>query len=188
VVSGVRERGRRDTARAVQRAAIGLVAANGLASVTVGDIAAAAGVSRRTFFNHFPTKTAALFDPDPDDADVLAQLLDDVGTEAEIWPSLRDVGYNFTAQHQDVSAVRRQLIATDPDLAQYHRMAHRHVTEQFVGWTQRRLPEDVLRATVLGETAGAVLVSAFHAWPPGSPYATYLDLIERGFATVQPAY
>jgi AcrR family transcriptional regulator len=186
VTSGVRERQRRETARALQQAAIRLVSARGLAAVTISDIAEEAGVSRRTFFNHFPTKAAALFDPDPDDADELARLLGEVEPSAEIWPSLREVGLAFTAQHENVSALRRSLVAGDPDLAQYHRAAHRHVAQQFVRWTQGQLPEDLLRATVLGEAAGAVLVSAFHAWQPEAPYAHYLALIRRGFEVIRP--
>jgi AcrR family transcriptional regulator len=69
------EQRRRESWRALQAAAIALVGSRGLARVTVDDIAEAAGVSRRTFFNHFPTKAAALFDPDPSDAERLAQLL-----------------------------------------------------------------------------------------------------------------
>src|ERR1700683_5748368 len=74
-VSSGQERRRRRTQRALQNAAIALVGRRGLAEVTVDEIAAAAGVSRRTFFNHFPTKAAALFDPDPSDAERLAPLL-----------------------------------------------------------------------------------------------------------------
>src|SRR3984957_14888483 len=73
-VSSGQERRRRRTQRALQNAAITLVGRHGLAEVTVEEIAAAAGVSRRSFFNHFPTKAAALFDPDPSDAERLAQL------------------------------------------------------------------------------------------------------------------
>src|ERR1700760_2836246 len=79
------ERRRRRTQRALQAAAIALAGRRGLAEVTVEDIAAAAGVSRRTFFNHFPSKAAALFDPDPSDAERLARLLSAASGSAEAW-------------------------------------------------------------------------------------------------------
>src|ERR1700679_1991917 len=85
-VSSGQVRRRRRTQRALQDAAIALVGRRGLAEVTVEDIAAAAGVSRRTFFNHFPTKAAALFDPDPADAERLARLLSAASGAAD--PSL----------------------------------------------------------------------------------------------------
>src|ERR1700728_5321177 len=84
-VSSGQERRRRRTQRALQDAAIALVGRHGLAEVTVEEIAAAAGVSRRSFFNHFPTKAAALFDPDPSDAERLAQLLAAGSGSADPW-------------------------------------------------------------------------------------------------------
>ncbi len=50
----------RRTAAAIEAAAIDLVVEHGYDSVTVDMICDAAGVSQRTFFNHFKTKDAAL--------------------------------------------------------------------------------------------------------------------------------
>ncbi|SDI83880.1 DNA-binding transcriptional regulator, AcrR family [Arthrobacter subterraneus] len=48
------------TRNAIVETAMGLVRAKGPGGFTVDDIAAAAGVSRRTFFNYFPSREAAL--------------------------------------------------------------------------------------------------------------------------------
>jgi AcrR family transcriptional regulator len=75
----LRERKKLATRRLLRRAALGLVAERGLANVTVEDIAEAAEVSPRTFFNYFPSKEAVLFGGDPDRA---AQLRERVATHA----------------------------------------------------------------------------------------------------------
>src|ERR1700679_3908594 len=99
-VSSGQVRRRRRTQRALQNAAIALVGSRGLAEVTVEDIAAAAGVSRRTFFNHFPTKAAALFDPYPADAERLAGLLTAASGSSDPWLALQTACVSFVAGHE----------------------------------------------------------------------------------------
>jgi TetR/AcrR family transcriptional regulator, regulator of mycofactocin system len=57
------------------RAAVRLAARRGWAETTVDDIAAAAGVSPRTFFRYFPTKVDALFGDEPERMAVLERVL-----------------------------------------------------------------------------------------------------------------
>jgi AcrR family transcriptional regulator len=73
--AGRRERKKRETYRALCGAAQELVHERGLDEVTVEDIAEAADVSVRTFFNYFPCKEDALVGIDPD---VLTEIADEV--------------------------------------------------------------------------------------------------------------
>ena len=57
---GLRERKRRATRSAIERAAIALVDECGYEGVTVAQICDRANVSQGTFFNYFPTKDAAI--------------------------------------------------------------------------------------------------------------------------------
>lgn len=57
---GLRERKRRQTRDAIERAAIELVGEFGYGEVTVDAICSRAGISQGTFFNYFPTKDAAI--------------------------------------------------------------------------------------------------------------------------------
>ncbi|MCW2581792.1 MAG: TetR family transcriptional regulator [Klenkia sp.] len=180
----VREQQRRDSWSALQAAALDLVGRYGFTAVTADDIATAAGVSRRTFFNHFPTKAAALFDPHPDDADRLTELLAEVDTTPGLWAALRAVCLDFVAGYEAVLPVRRRLVAEDAELDVYHRTAHRHVGSAVEGWTAAHLPGDPLRAALLAEGVAAVLITAFRSWQPDDDPAVFADLVARGFDVV----
>src|SRR5437764_172016 len=58
--TGLRERQREQTHVAIRRAALDLVQRQGLAALTVQAISREAGVSPRTFFNHYRSKEEAL--------------------------------------------------------------------------------------------------------------------------------
>lgn len=58
--ANLREQRRTSTRREIAVAAVDLVLERGLAEVTVEDIAKAAGISPRTFFNYFPSKKSAV--------------------------------------------------------------------------------------------------------------------------------
>ena len=183
-VSSGQQRRRRRTQRALQNAAIALVGGRGLAEVTVDEIAAAAGVSRRTFFNHFPTKAAALFDPDPSDAERLAQLLAAASGSADPWRALQSALVSFVAGHENVIVVRRRLIAASPELAQYHRTAHAHVEVAIDHWAHAQPGLDDFRATLYAHTAAAIILGSFMSWQPEDPPELLPELVRRGFEQV----
>ncbi|WP_083527699.1 TetR/AcrR family transcriptional regulator [Curtobacterium ammoniigenes] len=57
--ASLRERKKQQTWQSIHQAAVALVTEHGVAGVTVEAICAAADVSPRTFFNYFPSKSAA---------------------------------------------------------------------------------------------------------------------------------
>jgi AcrR family transcriptional regulator len=73
--AGRRDRKKQATRRALRNAALELVAVRGFAHVTVEDIAEAADVSTRTFFNYFPSKESAVIGADPERIDELRESL-----------------------------------------------------------------------------------------------------------------
>jgi len=72
---GRRERKKLATRRSLRMHALELFAAKGFSKVTVEDIAEAADVSPRTFFNYFPSKEATFFGHEEFHADELRRQL-----------------------------------------------------------------------------------------------------------------
>jgi AcrR family transcriptional regulator len=101
--ASLRERKKLATRRLLRRAALMLVAERSLASVTVEDIAEAADVSPRTFFNYFPSKEAVLFGGDPDRA---TQLRERVATWAPGKPALEALR---AVLHADAEVIAQEL-------------------------------------------------------------------------------
>jgi AcrR family transcriptional regulator len=98
--SSLRERKKLATRRSLRRAALDLIAERGFAHVTVEDIAEAADVSPRTFFNYFPSKEAALFGTDPDEAEALRERVAREAPGEPVLDALRTIvasGVNATA-------------------------------------------------------------------------------------------
>jgi AcrR family transcriptional regulator len=176
--------------RAIRAAAVALVAERGFTAVTVDDIATAAGISRRTFFNYFSTKAAALFDPDPALAEHLDALLATFPDPEDPWAALRSICRAFVVEDfEQALPVRRRLVAEHPELADYHTAVHRHVERAFQSWAGTRCPDDALQAQLLARSATAVLTAAFLAWTPELGASGLTALVERAFdrVTVRPA-
>ena len=106
----LRERKKLATRRLLRRAALDLVAERGLTNVTVEDIAEAAEVSPRTFFNYFPSKEAVLFGGDPERA---AELRERVATGAPGKPAL-DALRVVLAQDSEAMADELRSLGGDP--------------------------------------------------------------------------
>src|SRR3954451_14844060 len=79
---GRRERKKRATRRALHSAALRLVAERGIDAVTIEDIATAADVSPRTFFNYFGSKEDVIVNPDPERAERLRTQLAQTSADA----------------------------------------------------------------------------------------------------------
>jgi AcrR family transcriptional regulator len=106
----LRERKKLATRRLLRRAALALVAERGLANVTVEDIAEAADVSPRTFFNYFPSKEAVLFGGDPDRA---AELREGIASAAPGQPAL-DALRVVLARDSEAMADELRSLGGDP--------------------------------------------------------------------------
>ena len=162
-----REQQRRRTRRLLAESALRLFAERGYDETTVDDIAAAAGVSARTFFLHFPTKAAAVF-PDHNErvADFVAQLASGapevdpishlLATITANWETnfpLRRLRYRLLAE---IPALRDEDARTDRD---YERAIADHLIRAWGSTSEARL-----RANITGNAVIAVIRAVLVAW------------------------
>jgi AcrR family transcriptional regulator len=106
--------------------ALQLVAERGFAHITVEDIAAAADVSTRTFFNYFPSKESAVIGADPDKIARIQQKLLDRPIDEPPLVALRAVLVDYAAtiaeELDDLGEGRESwfrrfcVVREDPDL------------------------------------------------------------------------
>jgi AcrR family transcriptional regulator len=118
VTPGLRERKKQDTRAALAAATLRLCAEHGLAAVTVEQIATAAGVSYRTFFNHFSGKEEALLRPggaEPGFAAHLAEQAPQLAPLPAAREALRSVVVVLDAD-REAWLLRLSVIAAEPDL------------------------------------------------------------------------
>lgn len=169
--------------RAIRAVALELFEQEGFASVSISQIAETAGVSRRTFFNYFPTKSAVLFDPAPTEAETLRALLDSHSGCEDRWLTVTRAISDYLVGQSQVLATRRRILASDPTLAVQHLIANVHFEDTLVAWLNRNgtrgFSAQILCAVVL-----AVVRKTFTVWDPESGSAGLEALLQEGFDLV----
>ncbi|MDA8372496.1 MAG: TetR/AcrR family transcriptional regulator [Nocardiopsaceae bacterium] len=161
---GLRERKKLATRRALQHAAVHLVIERGLEHVTVDDIAAAADVSARTFFNYFTSKEEALIgDGPPRPSEEARRIFIDGGPTGELAEDLKTLLLSSFIEGDARSAIaeirlRKQLAEQEPQLARPLMAAFAAVEQDMTDIVAARLGDgtDDIRPQViaaLGATA-----------------------------------
>lgn len=193
---GLRERKRRATQLAIQRAAIELVLDAGL-GVTVEEISRRAGVSPRTFFNYFPTKEDALLGTMPPlPTGTAREEFVAAGPEADLVDGLADMLAAMTGEDigdSEIYLLRRRVISTHPELAARRLLTTRTLESQLFEIVEERLAADAKitgadastvrdRATVVTFAAFGVLRSAWMRWTDRDGTEPMEDCIRSSFA------
>jgi AcrR family transcriptional regulator len=171
--------------RHIRRIAIRLFDERGFAAVSIDDITAAAGVSRRTFFNYFATKGAVLFDPDPEESHRLGELLHGKDPAVGLWHTLTQVLLEYFGEQEMVITARRSILGVDPALDPQHMLANAQFEESLLIWLAENSVRDY-RARLSVSIALAVVRESFRSWQPTSGYRTFLDSLADGFAFAGP--
>jgi AcrR family transcriptional regulator len=187
---------RRSTHEALREAALKCFASKGFANVTVTELAREAGVTERTFFRHFPTKEAVLFEDYETQLEWLAEAL---AQRPASEPLFDAVLASVAAFPHDLEVVRQaataraELITADR-IASHLRVVQSSFAAALTEFIRNRKPDvpDIdLAAEVAGSAIAAALVVAVENWGRngcvgdlGEIVTASLDLVRSGLASL----
>ncbi|MCW2496557.1 MAG: putative transcriptional regulator [Jatrophihabitans sp.] len=172
--------------------ALRLFTEQGFDETTVEQIAAGAGVSRRTFFRYFDTKAAVLWHEFDREVEALHSAFDSTGDDIALMDAIRQVVVGVNHYHaEDVAELRMRinLIGTVPALqasSAPHYDAWERAISTFAG-RRLGLPPDGLVPLAIGRTTLAACRAAFDVWvaQADANLTVYLDralhALARGF-------
>jgi AcrR family transcriptional regulator len=182
--------GRAEVRRELVAAAVRLFRTRGYEETTVDDIAAAAGVGRRTFFRYFRSKEDAV---SPDHEAALARVAEIFETAHPTEPAaslvLRagETVFDLYADDPALSVERFRLTHDVPALRDRESASVDHYRRLFTRHLRRRFadePDGELRAAVIGAAVVAAHNLARRAWLADGAPVDGLDACKERFRRV----
>ncbi len=173
----LRERRRAETTAAVARAALDLACERPWAEVTVDDVAARSGISRRTFFNYFPSKDEALLHFAPGwEPDLLAAFRTGSGPALDALEEVLVTQTERSVAHREDSRRLFGVVHDNPVLLPVVLGRIAAAEEELVEAVRRREPDgDDVRARVLAACVTTLSRLSAQCWmddPAADPVAT----------------
>ncbi|BBZ10457.1 putative mycofactocin biosynthesis transcriptional regulator MftR [Mycobacterium branderi] len=162
-------RRRSTTPHHITDVALGLFAARGFAEVSVDDVAAAAGIARRTLFRYYASKNAIPWGDFDAHLQHLRELLNQVDADVPLGEALRSALLAFNTFDESETARHRQrmrVILQTAELQAYSMTMYagwRAVIAEFVAHRTGVEPHDLLPQTVAWTMLGVAL-SAYEHW------------------------
>jgi mycofactocin system transcriptional regulator len=170
------------SARELELVALQLFTERGFEDTTVDDIAAGAGVSRRTFFRYYDSKAGVLWSEFDHEVDTIQALLNETAGDLAVMDAVREAviaANHYSAEDVPELRARMNLIATVPDLAAsaaVHYDAWERAISEFVA---RRTghPSDSLYPLAVGRATLATCRAAYEMWASqaDADLTVYLD-------------
>jgi AcrR family transcriptional regulator len=195
--TGLRERKKAQTRRRLMRATVRLASRRGWAETTVEDIAAAAGVSPRTFFRYFPSKVDALFGDEPERVGAIERSLAERGDGEPVLAAVRRGVLEFVTEFMsepELYITRARLALEHPDLLGHALVRFARFEGVIAAAAAEELragPADV-RPRLIGAAAAAAIRSTSQTWvaregrgDPRELVHESFDLLERGLGTLR---
>jgi AcrR family transcriptional regulator len=191
MTAGLRERNKLRRREQITQAALRLFAERGFDGATIDEIAAAADVSRRTFFRYFARKEDVILDWKRQMGDELRQAIDARPAEESpldaVHGALATVAAGYSDQPELTLGLLR-LFESGPAL---------HTQSGYEAWDAvltdglaRRMRVDPLRdpaPRLLASVGFAVLTATVQSWGEAGGAHDLLELLDDGFAVLRDA-
>lgn len=193
VLTGLRVRKKLATRAALGQAAWQLTIERGYAHTRVEDIAAAAGVSTRTFNNYFASKEEALLSVGEDRGARIVSALHGRPDSESLWEALAHAVSEQFAGGGEVPRPAARWIAFPPELAAAQRRLHAAIEAALTTAIAERTGTDPDRDLYPRLVAGVVVSAtqtAFDHWrtsESGAPFPEVLQQVLRQVAAGLPA-
>jgi AcrR family transcriptional regulator len=179
---GLRERKKLATRAALGQAAWRLTIERGYAHTRIEDIAAAAGVSARTFSNYFASKEEALLSVGADRGARMVAALRACPNDANLWEALAHALSEQFAGDGEVAHADARRIAFPPELAAAQRRLHASIGAALTTAIAERTGTDAER-DLYPRLVASVVVSAtqtaFDHWRTSGPGAAFPEVLRE---------
>jgi mycofactocin system transcriptional regulator len=170
------------SARELELIALRLFSEHGFEDTTVEQIAAAAGVSRRTFFRYYDSKATVLWHEFDKEVEALRAAFAEVAEDVRLMDAIRQVVVtvnHYRAEDVPELRARMNLIGSVPALqasAAPHYDAWERAVSEFAG-TRLNEAADSLIALTIGRTTLAACRAAYDCWVTNADadLTVYLD-------------
>jgi TetR/AcrR family transcriptional regulator, regulator of mycofactocin system len=182
---------RRVTSQAeLEQTAFGLFAAHGFDATTVDEIAAAAGIGRRTFFRYFPSKNDIPWGAFESELERMRIMLKACPAQVPLMEAIRValIDFNQVAPEQvPLHRRRMELILRVPTLLAHSTLrftAWRAVVAEFVAERCDQRPDELAPQTIAHAVLG-VAIAAYEHWldDPAADLGALLDDAMRQLAS-----
>jgi AcrR family transcriptional regulator len=152
---------RTKTHEALRQAALKKFASEGFGNVTVEQLAQEAGVTERTFFRHFPSKEAVLFQDYDTQVEWLAEALAQRPRSESLFDAVKASIETFPHDLELVrqAALARAELITGDQVASHLRVVQASFASVITDFVKQRYP-DVPNIDLVAEVAGSVLAAA----------------------------
>lgn len=185
---GLRERKRRETLQRITDVAVGLFIAKGYGATTLDEIAAAADISRRTFFHYFKSKDDILLSMQSGMGEMLAAGLAEQSHDKSPFEAMRDAAVKIGAPYPAEEIIALDQLMRSSETVQARKQASYAHHEQTVFDALRERWPDPKRETglrlVAMLTIGAIRLAIDKLTQEGGK-RPFTELLEESFEALR---